>query len=149
MALSKESIGKQLSTFPFTIERVKVKEFLSAIGETSPIFHDPQAAQQAGFRDTPIPPTFQTSALFWGYPDFWKDMQSMGIDIKRLLHLKEEYTYHQTLYPGDALQCRVTVADIKSGKMDMVTFETVFLREGTPAITALMTIVVPPEASHE
>jgi hypothetical protein len=143
--LSKDIIGKKLDKFEFVVERGKVKEFCLAIGETNPIYTDINAAKQAGYTDTPVPPTFQTSILFWGYPKIWEDMVQFGIDIKRLLHLKEEYTYHKPIYPG-AVWAQSEIVDVKVGKMNMVTFKTTFYNPKNEALVdAEMAIVIRPE----
>lgn len=146
--LSKDIIGTKLDTYTFTVERGKVKEFCKAIGETNPIYLDPKAAKDAGFDDTPIPPTFQTTFQFWGYPKIWDDMKNMGIDTSRLLHMKEEYTYLKPVYPGTTVTATGGVIDVKVGKMDMVTFKTVYSDEkGQPLIEAEMAIVMRPEGT--
>ncbi len=147
-ALSKDLIGKKLDPYTFTVERGKIKEFCKAIGETNPIYLDPAAAKAAGFADTPIPPTFQTTFMFWGYPKIWDDMRSVGIDTNRLLHMKEEYTYHKPLYPGVEVHAQPEISDVKVGKMDMVTFRSVMKNEqGETLIEAEMAVVIRPEGS--
>jgi acyl dehydratase len=71
-------------------------------------------------------------------------MTSFGIDIKRLLHLKEEYTYLKPLYPGK-VWAQSEVVDVKTGKMDMVTFRTTYHNsKDEPIIQAEMAIVIRP-----
>lgn len=148
MALSKDIVGRKLDSYKFTVERGKVKEFCKAIGETNPIYLDPAEAKKAGFEDTPIPPTFQTTFMFWGYPKIWDDMKDMGIDISRLLHMKEEYRYLKPVYPGTTVSAAGEVVDVKTGKMDMVTFKTTYTDEkGQPCIEAEMAIVIRPEGT--
>ena len=144
--LSKDIIGTKLATYNFTVDRGKVKEFCKAIGETNPIYLDQKAAKEAGFEDTPIPPTFQTCCNFWGYDTFWEDVQNMGIDTNRLLHMKEEYDYIKPVYPGVTLTVTGEVSDVKIGKMNMVMFKTKFANEsGESMIEAEMGIVIRPE----
>lgn len=144
-ALSKDIVGKKLDRFEFVVERGKVKEFCLAIGETNPIYTDLEAAKKAGYENTPVPPTFQTAILFWGYPKIWEDMVQYGIDIKRLLHLKEEYVYHKPIYPGN-VWAQSEIIDVKTGKMDMVTFKTTFYNEkNEPLVDAEMAIVIRPK----
>lgn len=146
--LSKDIIGRKLDPYKIKVERCKIKEFCMAIGENNPIYLDVDEAKKAGFNDTPIPPTFQTSFMFWGNAKFWTDLPAMGIDIERLLHMKEEYTYRQTVYPDEILTAEGEVIDVKIGKMDMVTFKTTFIGEdGKPRIDAVMGIVMRPEGS--
>jgi hypothetical protein len=142
--ISKDAVGKKLDRFDFVVERGKVKEFCIAIGETNPIYFDVEAAKKEGYEDTPVPPTFQTAIQFWGYPKIWDDMNALGIDIKRLLHLKEEYTYLKPIYPG-LMWAQSEVVDVKTGKMDMVTFRTTYHNaKNEPCIQAEMAIVIRP-----
>ncbi|HRP69520.1 MAG TPA: MaoC family dehydratase N-terminal domain-containing protein [Turneriella sp.] len=145
--LSKDIVGRKMDPFTFTIERGKVKEFLLAIGEKNAIYWDTAVAKAEGYTDTPIPLTFQTAFTFWGYGEkFWKDMDDFGIDTKRLLHMKEEYTYLHPIYPGDTVHCNVEVVDVKVGKMNMVTFKnTMNDGKGKTFIEAEMAIVIRPE----
>lgn len=146
--LSKDIIGTKLDPYTFAVERGKAQEFCIAIGEENPIYRDPAAAKAAGFEDTPIPPTFQTAFQFWGYPKIWQDMSDLGIDIERLLHLKEDYKYLKPVYPGVMIHAAGEVVDVKIGKMNMVTFRTQFKNEqGETLIEAEMGIVIRPEDS--
>ena len=147
--LSKELVGRKLRTFEIDVERGKIREFCQAIGETNPVYLDPAAARAAGFEDTPAPPTFQTSFVFWGYgyDQFWADLKGLGIDTDRLLHMKEEYTYLRPLYPGMRVRGTAEVVDVKTGKMDMVTLQSIFsdVKDGEPCIQAAMAIILRPE----
>lgn len=145
MALSKDLVGTKLQDYTVTVERGKIKEFCKAIGETNPIYLDPEAAKAAGYEDTPIPPTFQTTFVFWGYESFWEDVSSMEIDIKKLLHMKEEYKYLKPIYPGTTIHASGGVTDVKiSGKLDTVAFTTTYKDDkGDPCIEAEMAIMIP------
>lgn len=146
MELSKEIAGRKLRPYSFVVERGKVREFCRAIGETNPLYLDPEVARRAGFRDTPIPPTFQTVFQFWGYTELWDDMRSMGIDTDRLLHMKEDYTYHSPVYPGETIHAEGEVVDVKVGKMSIVVFHTTYTGEdGAPRIEARMSIIIRPK----
>ncbi|MCB1174895.1 MAG: MaoC family dehydratase N-terminal domain-containing protein [Leptospiraceae bacterium] len=146
--LSKDIIGKKLNAYTVTVERGKIREFCQAIGETNPIYLDPEAAKAAGFEDTPIPPTFQTSFVFWGYQQIWDDMRAVGIDTDRLLHMKEDYTYLKPVYPGTEIHAQAEISDVKTGKMNTVTFRTVFKNSaGEALIEAEMGIIIRPEDS--
>ena len=146
MELSKELIGKKLSSYTFDVERGKVAEFLAAIGEQNPLYHDPAVAREMGYSDTPVPPTFTTGIQFWGYKELWNDMRAMGIDTDRLLHMKEEYSYFKPIYPGTTIHASGEVAEVKTGKLEIVAFKTRYLLpDGECAIEAHMTILIRPE----
>lgn len=142
--LSKDLVGRKLESYSFLIERGKVREFCLAIGETNPVYLDPEAARAAGFDDTPIPPTFQTAFQFWGYAGLWQDMQAVGIDTSRLLHMKEDYVYLQPLYPGNTITAQPEILAVKAGKNSVVTFGSVFSNEkGTACLESRMSIIIP------
>lgn len=143
--ISKDLVGKKLDRYEFVVERGKIKEFCQAIGETNPIYFDLEAAKKEGYKDIPAPLTFPTVIQFWGYPKIWEDMSSMGVDVGRILHLKEEYEYKQILYPGK-VHAQAEVVDVKTGKMDMITFRTTIFNEADePVIEAEMAIVIRPK----
>lgn len=146
--LSKDIIGKKLDPYSITVERGKIKEFCLAIGETNPLYFDIEVARKAGYDDIPIPLTFQTSFMFWGYPKIWDDMRALGIDTDRLLHLKEEYTFIKQVVAGMEVMAVAEISDVKTGKMEMATFKTVYkTTDGQDLIAAEMSIVIRPEDS--
>lgn len=146
MALDMSYKGKEFPSYTFTVERSKIKELNLAIGDNNPVFFDKEAATKEGYEDTPAPLTFGTLMSFWGYPEIWDKMVEMGIDIKRLLHAKEEYEYTAPVYPGDVLECTVGVDALRDGRMQMACFKTTYKRDGETVLVAKMTIMVPPEA---
>lgn len=146
MSLSKDLVGKEFPSFYYEVSREKIKEFLRALNETKEVYWDKEKAKEAGFSDTPAPPTFSTAILFHGNPNFFSDIASIGVDIKRLLHMKEEYTYHEPIYPGMTVHCQSQVIDVKTGKMDMLTTKgTMHDQDGNLCMEMEMAIVIRPE----
>ena len=136
---------------PFTIEiaRCKIHELALAIGDSNPIYHSQEAAQEAGYADVPLFPTTPTIFSFWGNPENFKHLASLGLNVMRILHGEEEYEYVSPIYPGDILTGVVTIAEGRSrrGKdgstMDIVTLETKYTNQvGAEVLKARQTIVV-------
>ena len=142
--LQQDLVEKVLRKYEFDVELGKIREFCLAIGEKNPIYFDLDTAKEKGYEDIPAPLTFPSAIQFWGYPEIWEDMKSIGIDIGRLLHLKEEYKYFQTIYPGKIF-AETKVSDVKTGKMNIVSFETLYknLKE-EKLVQANMSIVIRP-----
>jgi acyl dehydratase len=136
--------GKEIAVYAFEVDRSKIRELAAAIGDTNPVFTDPEAARNEGYADTPAPLTFATVMTFGGCPGIWDIMSGMGIDITRLLHAKEEYEYIAPIYPGDVLTSRIVVEALRGGTMEMARFRTTYTRGITPVLLARMTIIVPP-----
>ena len=145
MALNMDYKGKEIAVYDFEVERCKIRELALAVGDKNPIYNDPKQAVAAGHKDTPASLTFASLMSFWGYPAIWERMTEIGIDIKRLLHAKEEYEYFAPLYPGDKVKGTISVDSLRSGAMDMATFKTVYTRGGETVLIAKMTIIVPPK----
>ena len=144
MALDLSYKGKKFPSYTFKVEHCKIKELCGAIGDQNPIYFDSEEAKKEGYKDSPAPLTFATLMSFWGYPEIWGKMTDIGIDIKRLLHAKEEYEYLDLIYPGDTLEGTVSVDSLRDGKMQMAAFKTEFKRDGQVVLVAKMTIMVPP-----
>lgn len=120
--------GKEYPPIRWEVERGKVREFISAIGDANPVFTDREAAVGEGYRDTPVPPTFMTVPLMFSHA-IVAMINDLGINVFRILHGEEEYEYTRPVYPGDTLTGIPRVASIeektnKAGKkMDLITFD--------------------------
>ena len=110
--------GREYPPFTWEVERGKIRELVQAIGDGNPVYVDKQAAKDAGYQDTPAPPTYIT------LPTLWRDVIGTIVrDVKanplRSLHGEQNYEYFQEIYPGDVLTGRVKIMAVerKSGKV--------------------------------
>lgn len=141
--LDMNALGKEYDSFTFIIEKCKIKELCQAIGETNPIFFNKDEAIKQGYKDTPAPLTFPTVINFWGYPEIWNRMKEIGVDVKKLLHVSEDYEYFSPIYPGDVIIGTLKVDSLRSGgAMDVVTFMSTYKRNNEVVLIAKMKIVV-------
>ena len=59
MPINPEYVGRTYEpSEPYEVSRVKIAEFATAIGDSSPLCRDREAAQAAGYPDVIAPPTF-------------------------------------------------------------------------------------------
>ena len=122
-------IGHSFPPFTVTIERTKIRELVSAIRDDNPVYKSQQAAQAAGYKDIPPPPTVATIFLFWGNTHFVEQLAELGLDINRLMHREEEYEYLALMQPGETLTGVMTVLDGASRRgphntsIDLVTLQ--------------------------
>lgn len=126
--------GEGLPPFSFRVERVKIKEFVEAIGDRNPVFVDEEAAISEGYPHTPCPPTFATCAFQEFTGAYFKAFEALGISLQHVLHGEEEYEYVGEIYPEDQLTCSLTFESIvekktKSGQMDLITLRAIFTNE--------------------
>ena len=118
-------IGHESPEGHMPVERGKIAEFARATFSDRPIFTDPEAARQAGFRDVPAPPTFVVASAHFvpSDPGF-----SAKLDMKRILAGGAEWEFFRPLMAGDELTVRSRVVDVetkqgKRGQMTLITRE--------------------------
>jgi acyl dehydratase len=108
------------------VEEGFLKFFAKATGETNPIYYDEDAARAAGHPAILMPPTYFFS-LQMSHPakrgDLFDAEHGFGINMQRLLHGEEEFTYHRPVYAGDRITITTTNEDIyakKGGALEFV-----------------------------
>jgi acyl dehydratase len=120
--IDRQYIGRVLPSHSALVELGRLQFFAKAIGQTDPIYSDVAAANAAGHPTLPVPPTF-LFCLEMASPDPAYLRNLLGIDLKRLLHGEEGFTYHRMAYAGDTLTFEPRIEDIydkKNGALDFV-----------------------------
>jgi len=142
-------IGKTVSEFSYRLTREKIQEYLRAIGEDDTIFTDIEAARAEGLPDTPAPPAVLTVVMFWGNPDFYSDMEQIGVNKDRFLHYRERYDMFHPIYPDTTFNVTMRIEDVRTRKsMQIVVAAMDFAdQSGTDYATVTSTIMVRPESS--
>ena len=161
MAVDTGLIGKPTSANRVRIERGPVSFFASALKDGNPIYHDPKAAQAAGFDDLPAPPTFTFAMLHMGKvgqeqpPDptggrhpmneFMSALMSKGGIV---LHGEQEFVYHRPIVAGDVLVSSGKISDVyeresKGKTMTFIVMETEWRDDGTgePVVTEKFNLI--------
>ncbi|ALC18709.1 MaoC family dehydratase N-terminal domain-containing protein [Streptomyces pristinaespiralis] len=132
MAIDPEVIGRVLPSHSAEAEPGRLRFFAQAIGETDPVYTDVEAAKAAGHHGLPVPPTF-LFCLLAEKPDPLALLDELGIDVRRILHGEQGFTYHAMAYAGDTLTFTSTVTDAyskKGGVLDFLVQRTDVTRNG-------------------
>ena len=114
----KSKLGMEFSPYTFEVEKGKIAEFAMAISQkegkdqVNPLYVNREAAQKAGYKDIIAPPTFQTCFPHWAGGGLMPVIQSLGINIFKLLHGEEEYDYLGAIHPGDIMTGKAKVVDM-------------------------------------
>ena len=114
----KSKLGMEFAPYIFEVEKGKIAEFAMAIyqkdnkDQTSPLYTDLDAAKKAGYKDIIAPPTFQTCFALWASGGLMPLIQALNINLIRLLHGEEEYTYLGTIHPGDIMTGKSKVVEM-------------------------------------
>lgn len=141
-----ELVGKALGTVTFPIEAGKVREFAKSIQDPNPVFRDPEAAVQAGFSAIPAPPTYSVVAAH--FQEGEGSFSSLGLDLARVLHGEQSWTFHRTPVVGDVLTGETKVVSVeqkpggRGGVMTFVKLGTEYLdQNGLPVVTEESTVI--------
>lgn len=129
--LDKNKIGHEFPSFTVAIEKGRLRFFARAIGETDPIYSDEAAAQAAGHRAIPAPPTFMFSIDLDG-PELLPIVSLLDLDIGRVLHGSQDFEYLGQIYAGDSITQQSKIVDIydkKGGTLEFVVQESTYTNQ--------------------
>jgi hypothetical protein len=129
-------IGKPTGQSRVVVERGPVTHFAAAVGSTSPIYRNLDAAKAAGFSSIPAPPTWPFAMEFSGkFEELQPDgeptpsplLAAMGPLMANgglILHGEQEFVYHRPIEVGDVLigEGTLTEAYQKESKGKTMTF---------------------------
>ena len=127
---------------PYEVSRVKIAEFATAIGDSSPLCRDRAAAQAAGYPDVVAPPTFAivitaaNSARLIADPD-------LGVNYAMVVHGGQNFAYDRPLRAGDVVVAQTTIESIRQVRSltTMATVTEISTVDGEHVCTAHSTLV--------
>jgi len=137
-------IGHRLEATQFTVERGRLRFFAQAIGETGPVYIDLEAARIAGHADLPAPPTFLFSAELDSGAIF-SMLEMLGIDIGKILHGEQSFSYHKEVIAGDTLTVHSTITDIcerKGGALQLVVKQSEVVNQRAETVARMRSVIV-------
>lgn len=120
--IDRAHIGKKLPPAVLEIEKGRLRFFAKAIGETNPIYTDEAAAKAAGYPSLPAPPSFIFAAEL-DADTLIPAMVGMGVNLQRILHGEQQFTYHAPICAGDTITVDSTISDIydkKNGALEFI-----------------------------
>ena len=128
-------VGRQIGEISFPVDRSKQAELARAFGDDDPVWHDPQAAADAGFAHVPTLPTLTVLVDHWRPGGVAGVVEAIGADLSRILHGEVQWHFLAPVRVGDSLTARQIVADVvrrtgkRGGTMTLVTIDTEFTNQ--------------------
>jgi acyl dehydratase len=111
MAIDTQALGRTFEPHTYAVGREEIGAYALAVGETNPLYLDPDAARGAGHRDLVAPPMFAvvycSSAIQQALFD-----PAVGIDFAMLVHGAQEFEWGPLVLAGDEITTQVAVAEI-------------------------------------
>ena len=124
MAINPEYAGRTFEpSEPYEVSRVKIAEFATAIGDSSPLCRDPAAAQAAGYPDVIAPPTFAIVITAGDTARLMAD-PGLGVNYAMIVHGEQSFTHSRPLHAGDVVVTQSTIESINQIR-SMTTMATV------------------------
>lgn len=142
--IDRSFIGHALPHFAVTPDHRGLRAFGRATSQPDSVYFDQRAAQAEGLRDCPIPPTYLFCLEMEG-PDPTAMRRLLDIDIARVLHGEQHFTYHGPAFAGEALQFEPVIVDIydkKNGALEFVVRRTLVRRAGGELVATLRNTTV-------
>ncbi|SDQ97359.1 Acyl dehydratase [Rhizobiales bacterium GAS113] len=144
--VDQSAVGHSFTPVTAHVEPGRLRYFFDTIGERNPLYRDAKAAEEAGYAGVPIPPTYLFCLEMMDAERPFEFLEALNIDLARVLHGEQRFTYHAPVTVGDTLtfRSRVTnVADKKGGALTLVIVETkVTNQAGLHVADTARTIVV-------
>src|SRR5262245_45263410 len=111
MPVTTSAIGKTYPSTTYAVGREKIKEYALAVGESNPVYLDPEAARAAGYADVVAPPMF---AVVYKSPSMGPVLfdPEVGMNFAMMVHGAQEFTWSAPVVAGDEITTTVTVKDI-------------------------------------
>ena len=113
MALNPAILDEPASILVTQVERGRIRQFATAIGETNPVYHDLDAARSAGHPDLLAPPTF-LFGLELEQSEVFDVLARYGVDISQVLHGEQTFEYHGLVHAGDEVRFSTRGVDLYS-----------------------------------
>jgi acyl dehydratase len=113
VAINPEYAGRTFEpSEPYEVSRVKIAEFATAIGDSSPLCRDRAAAQAVGYPDVIAPPTFAIVITSAGIATVMAD-PGLGVNYAMIVHGEQSFTHQRPLHAGDVVVTQSTIESIK------------------------------------
>ena len=112
MPINDDAVGKQWPPVAYEVGLEKIREYAHAVGETNPLYLDPEAARAAGHRDVVAPPMF---AVVYASPAVLPAFfdPELGMDFARMVHGGQDFAWGPLVVAGDEITTSMTLKEIR------------------------------------
>ncbi len=140
------AVGRSFTPTTAQVEPGRLRYFLNTIGDRNPVFREAAGAQDSGLAGLPVPPTYLFCLAMLDTEGESEFLAALGIDIGRVLHGEQSFSYHAPVRVGDTLTFRQhlrSVTEKKGGALTLLVLDThVTNQGGTHVADTTSTIVV-------
>src|SRR5262245_54119417 len=119
--VDRSAIGRSLMPVHASVEPGRLRYFFDTLGERNLVYRDAAAAKAAGYAGVPIPPTYLFCLEMMDAEQPFEFFELFNVDIGRVLHGEQHFTYHAPVVVGDTLTFSSHVTDVVDKKAGALT----------------------------
>jgi acyl dehydratase len=116
------AVGMTFPPITATVEPGRLRYFFNTTGEKNPVYRDAGTAEAAGYAGQPVPPTYLFCLEMMDNDRPFEFLEALNVDLGRVLHGEQSFTYHAPVVVGDRLTFRSRVTDVADKKGGALTF---------------------------
>jgi acyl dehydratase len=142
--LDRSFIGLETAPRSVQVEAGQLRFFARATGAKDPIYFDEAAARAAGHPALPAPPTF-LFCLGSLAPEGDNIIAKLGVDMGRVLHGEQSFTYGKPIHAGDVITLTTRISDIydkRGGALDFIDQDTEAINQSGESVGVTRTVIV-------
>ncbi|MEA3177022.1 MAG: hypothetical protein QOI59_545, partial [Gammaproteobacteria bacterium] len=125
MPINRKHIGFSLHPFTVTVDPQRLRRFAAAIGAS-------ESSVESGI----APPTYMKVVEGEGNSSR-EIVRALGVDLRRVMHVEQEFEYFEPIRAGDQLTVERRVADIydkKDGALEFIVVDSEIHRAGGASV---------------
>lgn len=157
MPIDPRHVGRKYGPFRYLASLEKIRDFALAVSDgvpgriywspapadVHPWFVDPAAGRASPWGSVIAPPTFCVNFAMEPFVMACSDPE-LGLDLVRLLHGEQEFTFHEPVRPGDELESTGEIVEVyQKGSLDFLVVKTATRNQhARPVVEARWTAVI-------
>ena len=147
----KDLMGQDLENEPFEVEKGHIRRFAQAIGDSNPLFRDPEYARKTRHGGIIASPTFMIDISLNRIAYALMDRKPASTGF---LNGGIEIEYYQPIRPGDTIYSRAKLVDLqekssKRGKLLFMSVELDYRNQKNEAVMKVRNTFIAPWSDQE
>lgn len=142
--IERSLIGHTLTPHSVEVEKGRLRFFAKVTGQKNSVYTDEDMAKSAGYRSLPVPPTF-LFCLGFDAPNPFEIFQVLKVDIGKILHGEQSFTYFKEACAGDVLTFKPRISDIqvkKNATLEVVYHDTSVENQDGELVANLRSVII-------
>lgn len=133
--IDEHKIGAKTNVVTMKVIKEEIQQFCHVINEKNPVYHDVDAANEAGFEDILLPPTYPI--LFWQHLDLpWLETDATIIQSEQI------FSYKTPLVANKIYQCQIELLKVRTRENKQFVVNRLYINDGEKVVATSDTTLV-------